>query len=96
MTSSMMQVWMLTFSPAVPVERAEKSGGDVSVEEVTAGLFLSWEDQNYCAPKLKDMLDGVLTGRQPGYNVPFVTVGDDDDDDDDEDIPYFDDDSSSG
>ena len=60
--------------------KSGKGGSSVDVDDVTKGLFLSWEDQNYCAPEVKDILDNVIPTSLAGYNSPFVTGGDDFDD----------------
>ena len=52
--------------------KSGKGGSSVNVDDVTAGLFLSWEDSNYCASEVKDILDGTLPTPIAGYNAPFV------------------------
>ncbi len=52
--------------------------GELSIAEVTAGLLVVWEP--YCAEEMKEMLDGVILSRIPGYNVPYIATPDDADD----------------
>jgi hypothetical protein len=41
--------------------------GVLSLDEITATLLVLWED--FCAEEMKQMLDGVILPRIPGYNI---------------------------
>lgn len=50
--------------------------GDTSsftLDEITATLLDLWQD--FCAEEVKEMMDGVILPRIPGYNADYVLTG---------------------